>query len=307
MRFAVGAVLLLSAISPEARAYVRTETKQGSGIYLFWGTRGHTFQMDSLGTPDVPGTAAFDAIRKSFATWSGAACSDLVFPEVLPLEQGDRRIGYFPDGYNRNLILFRTMRCDAPGVVPPGDPCITEGGCNNKYDCWPSGRDFGTIATTLTTFRVSTGQILDADIEINNAPNANDSKFTFTTADAPQCPPGAPIVNCVSIDVQNTITHEAGHTLGLAHSRDPAATMAASAPPGETSKRVLGADDLNGICAIYPRGAQTATSLGDPIDISPSASGCGCSSRDGGPASALWVALVLAFARRKRPQAAGTT
>jgi MYXO-CTERM domain-containing protein len=307
MRFAVGAVLLLSSLAPAAHAYARTETRPGSGVFLFWGTRGHDFQMDALGTPDVPGTSAFDAIRKSFATWSGAACSDLVFPEVLPLEQGDRRIGYFPDQYNRNLILFRTVRCDAPGVVPAGDPCITEGGCNNKYDCWPPERGSTTIATTVTTFRASTGQIFDADIEINDAPNPNGSKFTFTTVDAPACPPGAPIVSCVSIDVQNTITHEAGHTLGLAHSSDPSATMAASAPPGETSKRVLAADDLNGICAIYPRGAQTATSLGDPIGIVPAASGCGCSSRDGGPASALWVGLVLAFARRKRPQAAGAT
>jgi len=302
MRVAVAAALVVAASAKAGHAYVRTETQPGSGIYLFWGTRGHSFQMDALGTPDVPGTSAFDAIRKSFATWSGAACSDLVFPEVLPLEQRDRRIGYFPDEYNRNLILFRTVRCDAPGVVPAGDPCITEGGCNNKYDCWDRGS--ATIATTLTTFRVSTGQIFDADIEINDAPNTN-GKFTFTTADAPACPPGAPIVNCVSIDVQNTVTHEAGHTLGLAHSGDPTATMAASAPPGETSKRVLGTDDLNGICAIYPRGAQTATSLGDPIDIVPAASGCGCSSREGGPLSALWVGLVLALARRKRPQAAG--
>jgi MYXO-CTERM domain-containing protein len=301
MRFAVGAVLLLCAIAPAAPGYVRTETK--TGAFLFWSTRGHSFQMDSLGTPDVAGTAAFDAIRRSFATWSAAPCSDLVFPEVLPLEQADRRIGYFPDQYNRNLILFRTVRCDAPGVVPAGDPCIAEGGCNNKYDCWEG--ESTTIATTLTTFSVSSGQIFDADIEINDAPNPNGSKFTFTTADAPRCPPGAPIVNCVSIDVQNTITHEAGHTLGLAHSSDPSATMAASAPPGETSKRVLGADDLEGICAIYPRGAQTATSLGGPVEIVPAASGCGCSSRDGGPSSALWLGLVLVLARRKRPQAAG--
>ena len=55
------------------------------------------------------------------------------------------------------------------------------------------------------------------------------------------------MVNCVSIDVQNTITHEAGHTLGLDHSADPSATMAASAPAGETSKRVLQPDEVAGI------------------------------------------------------------
>src|SRR3954471_4682522 len=178
MRAAFVAMLLFVASAPAARAYQRTETQPGSRIYLFWGPRGHNFQIDALGTPDVPGTAAFDAIRKSFATWEGVPCSDLVFPEVLPLEQGDRRIGYFPGSFNRNLILFRTRRCD-DAVVPANDPCLTQGGCSNKYDCWDRGG--GVIATTVTTFSASTGQIFYADIEINDAPAANGAKFTFTT------------------------------------------------------------------------------------------------------------------------------
>jgi len=300
MRAAVLAALVLCA--PAARAYVRTETQPGSGVFLFWGSRGHDFQIDSLGTPDVPGTSAFEAIRQSFATWEAASCTDLVFPEVLPLEEGDRRIGYFPGSFNRNLILFRTRGCDA--VVPAGDPCVSQGGCSNKYDCWDRGG--AVIATTVTTFNAATGQIFDADIEINDSPAANGSKFTFTTADSPPCPPGGPIVNCVSIDVQNTVTHEAGHSLGLAHSADPNATMAATAPAGETSKRVLHPDDLTGICAIYPRGAQTSTSLGGSIRLEP-AGGCGCSS-EGGVGGALWPIVLVMLARlwtRRRGQAAG--
>jgi len=298
MRAAVLAALILGA--PAAHGYVRTETQPGSGIFLFWGSRGHDFQIDSLGTPDVPGTAAFDAIRSSFATWEAAPCTDLVFPEVVPLEEGDRRIGFFAGGFNRNLILFRTKRCDA--VVPANDPCIAQGGCSNKYDCWDRGG--AVIATTITTFSASTGQIFDADIEINDAPAANGSKFTFTTADSPPCPPGGPVVNCVSIDVQNTVTHEAGHSLGLAHSADPTATMAATAPAGETAKRALHPDDLAGICAIYPRGAQTSTSLGGPIRLEP-AGGCGCSS-EGGLAGAAWslalVVLARLWTRRVHPE-----
>jgi MYXO-CTERM domain-containing protein len=304
MRAASVAALLLVAGAPAARAYQRTETQPGSGIYLFWGPRGHTFQIDALGAPDIPGTGAFDAIRKSFATWEGVACSDLVFPEVLPLEQGDRRIGYFPGSFNRNLILFRTQRCDA--VVPATDPCVNQGGCSNKYDCWD--REASVIAVTTTTFSASSGQIFDADIEINDAPAANGSKFIFTTVDSPPCPPGGPVVNCVSIDVQNTVTHEAGHSLGLAHSPDLTATMAATAPAGETSKRGLHPDDVAGICAIYPRGAQTATSVGT-IRIEPAGSGCGCSSKGGGLANAVWplvlVALARRRARRRGDQAAG--
>jgi hypothetical protein len=33
--------------------------------------------------------------------------------------------------------------------------------------------------------------------------------------------------------------------------------MYAYAPPGQTSKRVLNQDDINGICDIYPLNAQT--------------------------------------------------
>ena len=48
--------LLAAALAPPAHAYVRTKTQ--SGLDLFWGTRGHTFQMDALGTPDLSDNSA---------------------------------------------------------------------------------------------------------------------------------------------------------------------------------------------------------------------------------------------------------
>jgi MYXO-CTERM domain-containing protein len=285
------ALLLALLVALPSGAYQRTRNSRN--ILLFWSTRGHTFQIDSLGTPDVAGTLAIDAIRSSFATWSAAPCSDLAFPEILPLENGDRRVGYFRGEYNRNLVLFRTRRCDA--VVPAGDPCLAQGGCSNAYDCWE--RSSAVIATTTTTSSLETGQIFDADIELNDSPDAQGNKLTFTTVDSPPCTPGAPPPGCVSVDVQNTVTHEAGHSLGLAHSDDPTATMAATAPIGETSKRILHPDDIAGICAIYPRGAQTSTSLGD-IRIVPAAGGCGCSTR-AGQEGALWLLGLAALLRRR--------
>jgi len=255
----------------------------------------------------VPGLAAFTAIRKSFAQWSTPTCSDLAFTDLgLSQAAADRRVGYFPGEYNRNLVLFRTANCAIS--VPPGDACVqTSGslkdyrGCSNTYDCW--GRDENVIATTTTTSNRFTGQILDSDIEINNAPRADGTRnFRFTAVDGPPCA-DVNQTGCVDIDVQNTITHEAGHSIGLDHPPVQDATMYASAPPGETSKRALHDDDVRGVCEIYPKGERTATCLSDPITLTAGASsdggGCGCShSSPSGAATALAVLALAALRRR---------
>ena len=297
-------LLLLVGWSWPVLAY--KQSANSGGVKIWWSTRGHPFQIDALGTPDVPGPAAFAAIRQSFQTWAAVTCSDLAFQDQgLSLNPKDRVVGYFPGQYNRNLVLFRTRRCGKGtngGVVPAGDPCLTQGGCANSYDCWDHGD--GVIATTTTTSNRFTGQINDTDIEINDSVDSIGNKFIFTAVDGPPC--SAPNqTGCVRLDVQNTITHEAGHTLGLDHTSDPNATMYATAPEGETSKRVLGADDILGICDIYPRGKETVTGNLDPITLTPGASsnggGCGCSQAQTGPGAVLGaLALLLQIRRRSR-------
>jgi MYXO-CTERM domain-containing protein len=287
---------LLLASSP-AFAYVRSTTTANGGLCLWWHAHGHSFQIDAQGSPDVPGDAAFAAIRKSFQTWSAASCSDLAFQDDgLSQDPKARTVGYNPGQSNSNLILFRTRSCDQ--VTPAGDPCLASGGCGNLYDCWEHGD--AAIAVTTTTDVRTTGEIQDSDTEFNDAPHSDGQRFTFTTIDSPPCT--APDqTGCVLFDIQNTMTHEAGHSLGLAHSPDPAATMYAFAPSGETSKRVLGADDLQGICAIYPAGAKTVTCAGDPDVLAAQTSGgCGCSHAQTGPGAALALAVLLAFRSRRR-------
>ena len=48
-------------------------------------------------------------------------------------------------------------------------------------------------------------------------------------------------------DLQNAIAHEFGHAVGLGHSEVPEATMAPTAPLGETQKRDLHDDDIQGL------------------------------------------------------------
>jgi matrixin len=289
--------LLLLCAMP-AHAYKRT-TVDGGNVCLWWPSRGHSFQIDAQGTPDAPTTATFDAIRNSFQTWGAIACTNLTFPEEsLSTATQDRVVGYFTGASNHNLVLFRTRACRE--VVSPSDSCRTQGGCSNLYDCWDQGD--AVIGTTTSTSSRLTGEVLDSDIELNDARAADGTKFTFTTEDGPPCL--TPIeTGCVRIDVQNTVTHEAGHTLGLDHTTDPDATMYASAPSGETSKRTLGADDIQGVCAIYPRGAPTVTC----VATDPPGGGCGCSQGQNGPGAVFGaVALLLQIMRlsRRKPQLA---
>ena len=292
----VACAILLAALP--AHAFVRSQNN--AGICVWWKAHGHNFQIDAQGTPDVPNSASFDAIRKSLATWGAVSCSDLTFPEeALSTDPKNRVVGYFDSRPNHNLVLFRTQACR--DVVPAGDSCRTQGGCSNLYDCWDQGD--GVIASTTTTSNSRTGEIVDSDIELNDAPFSSGAQYTFTAVDGLPCT-SAGETGCVRIDVQNTVTHEAGHSLGLDHTPDPRATMYASAPQGETSKRVLGTDDIQGICAIYPAGKASVTCTAQQ----PDSGGCGCShDQTGSMGTVLAAALLLLHIRRRssrRPQLA---
>jgi len=95
-----------------------------------------------------------------------------------------------------------------------------------------------------------THQIVDADIALN--PNR-----TFRVL------PPEGLLNTPYDDIQNALTHELGHALGLAHNPDlTSAVMYPSARAGETVKRTLSPDDLDAISALYglpaPDGCSTA-------------------------------------------------
>jgi hypothetical protein len=99
---------------------------------------------------------------------------------------------------------------------------------------WPYQGATSTIALTTLTVDTKTGQILDADVEVNSFA----AQITTT---------GPPVA-----DLDSIVTHESGHFLGLAHSSVKSATMYYQYSPASTSIRAPGSDDIAGICAIYP-------------------------------------------------------
>lgn len=121
---------------------------------------------------------------------------------------------------------------------------------------WPeslAGSD--VVALTSVVYSIDTGEILDADIRMN----AEHFKWQTITH----------VTNDLSVvDVQNIMTHEVGHFLGLEHAtednylgrhRASDATMYANTFPNEIKRRVLDADDKAGVRAIYPVASAPST------------------------------------------------
>lgn len=225
LMFASGAV---AGLAPrEAHAFCRTTTTPvpasysprsgcfSDGLVLFWKNACVSYSLNEAATSKIAYASAAAVIDASFATWATATCPSgaalgLSFTSRSPVEADEVR--YNPEGPNQNLIVFREAS-------------------------WPYNDPNNTLGLTTVTFDATTGEIFDADLEIN----ATGKNLTATDP-----------VPATGYDLQSVVTHEVGHFLGLAHATDNRATMYASYKPGSTALRTLTADDVAGACAIYP-------------------------------------------------------
>ncbi len=276
----------------------------GKEVCISWAERTYTYTPDAAGSLLTPGDSEFTAIDAAYQTWQAASdvCSDFQF--LRAERQPDTRFGYDRAGLNNNVVVFRETACR--DVVPFDDPCRDDGSCANAYRCWDHG-DF-TIGLTVTFFTARDGTIVDADIGLNGALHQDGQRFLFTTVGAPACVEGAESTACVATDVQNTLTHELGHALGLDHVGIFGSTMEPTAPVGETRKRILDFGTLGGFCQIYPRGLPAADCL-QPGPIvprviavnrgTPGLPNLACAATGGGPGLAAALAL-LGILRRRR-------
>ncbi len=238
------ASLSVAAASPSpAHAYCRSTTCTGScerdldnckvtGAPLYWPGMCVGFSLNKAGSEHIEFATFRDVVHKSFVAWSDIDCGDgaatLAFTEVGTA--ACHRAEYNPDLGNANIILFQDHKW---GYTGPDN----------------------TLAKTTVTYDVDSGEIFDADIELNHAYN----EFTVVDQD-------------VVYDLQSILTHEIGHFIGLDHTPDYTATMNAAYEKGTISLRTLEIDDEEALCAAYPASRQVAC---DPDPRGQFASKCG--------------------------------
>jgi hypothetical protein len=194
--------------------------------FLAWNRRCIEYAVDMRGTESLELGEIQSVAQASFATWADVACDAM------------------PVGFS-----FR----EAEGYADCQKPQFNRSGGNvNVIAFVPALEvdDPSIIALTSVWFSTSSGLIYDADIMINE----QQGPYAICPCEA----------GGDEQDLQNVLTHEIGHFLGLAHSSEPGATMEATARPGETQKRDLTADDEAGLCAAYP-----ADSLPETCDFTP--------------------------------------
>ncbi len=211
----------------------------------------------------------------SLATWEAVTCGGSplgVHVNVMSERSTCTEPLYRDNGPNANVIMF-----------------VTDWGAR-MYD--PAA-----FAVTTVWHRKSTGEILDADMEIN------ERRGPYGICPAAGCSDAMR-----TVDLQDVVTHELGHYLGMAHSTDPEATMYFQAAAGETTKRDLAPDDIAGICNIYPAGTPAGECDYTPrggLDLACTSHG-GCSIAAPGAASSIPFALLglpilaLTLTRRRR-------
>jgi predicted Zn-dependent protease with MMP-like domain len=254
MRWLLGLALICAlSAAGTAAAYKRAEVDGAPGRYLFWGNRVLSYSINQAGCKDVLINEAVKAVQRSFFSWASPSCTDLYFlyDGLVTTEKTNMSLGQGENPDHTNLVIWR-------GQWPP--PNVTDPSITKEMP-----------AVTTVIYDTDTGAIVDL----------NGQDFFWTTTDD---------TTKAATDIQNAVTHEVGHYLGLAHSENKSAAMYAETHQGEISKRTLHADDILGLCTIYPYGKTTPAGSGQgsvPQDVQ---GGCGVAP---GPSPASpWVVVV---------------
>lgn len=275
----LGAICLTPAW---AASFQRTMTCTESGPYacdpgeqpkpVMWRRLDVAYKVNNTGTENVgdtdPGLSddLLVAVTTSFETWNEVDCTAMHLEYAGETDTSNAEFNQSRGAENVNLVVWR----------------------DNNWEAVASAQ---TFALTSVSYNPNTGQIADADIEINA------EMYPISTTDP---------VEANHVDLRNTLVHEVGHFIGLDHSSVVPATMYANADVGETDKRTLHEDDIEGFCTIYPLGEDPGDD-GDGDGDGGGSFGGACCATTGTPAPTplAWLGiaaglLVVVRLRRRR-------
>ncbi len=228
-----------------AHAFECTPSQSRCFVSIRWPTRDISYVLQLSNSVRVDRTLLIDAVDRSFLRWQNIPCTDLRFSNRGAITLGDN--------------------APVPNTVTPITTDWADG----------LGHDPAALAVTTMTFVAETGFISRGRIELN------DELFRFADTST----------SCSSneYDLESVLTHEIGHFLGLAHPcefdpgqlacpvaqcddylarLEPGAQMPTMFPetiPCDFGLRSLEADDVAGVCSIYPRAEAPRSCYGLPI------------------------------------------
>jgi Matrixin len=196
------------------------------GQPLFWSSNCVTFSAQQAGSTrhGVSAAALSRELEAAFARWLSVDCGGGAHPSIEVNDLGTvacNEVEYNTAEGNANIVMFRD-------------------------DEWPHPDSTDAYAQTRVLFDPDTGEIKDAEIEINGT----DDPISLDGSGG--------------VDLASVLTHEVGHFLGLAHSLDDTATMRPGYMMGDEPLTTLSQDDVDGICNIYPPNRTPASTSCEP-------------------------------------------
>lgn len=270
MRPLPASLALALALTPAAaRAFCRTTTCGAQpdpttcpacGSPIAWARPCIALRVDPRVLPGAMTAGGFHGyVAEAARAWSSLVCPGSGRPPALAMSVlGDLAVpvGYFEGAPNTNTVTFRDHWGDDAFHAPDA------------------------AAITIVTFTSPSAHILDADTELNLRAPGNPRGFVFSTDGRRD-----------AADLPTIVTHELGHTQGLAHSPERSAVMWYSAGRGERRRRPTD-DDRAGLCAMYPPRAPEACAP-DPGLLTYGGGGLACAA-PGAPSAPRWPLLALA-------------
>lgn len=259
-----------AATTTPAAAFCRMSVGQGQEccdpsvsecVFLTWQRRCMAVSLEATDSSDLARATVETIIRDSFFSWTS-----------------ERRSTLDP-GFEIQLAE-EASRCSTPEFN-------TNGGNTNTIafirDWAARENDPSAFALSTVWHNPNTGEILDVDMEFNE-----DRGPFGICPELRGCRDG-------TVDLENVLTHEAGHFFGIGHSLEIDATMFASSSPGDTTRRSLTEDDRKAIDAAYPDGTLPDACVFVPLggSVPQCGGGDGCSCRAAGDPMDRWATWAL--------------